>query len=72
MIFSMYFVEKWGIVISLGDLGSSFWYVVFFLIFRFLVDIYGVRCDLVFIGKILLNFCVVGILMRLIIFYEDL
>lgn len=59
-------------MISLGDWGSSCWYVVFFLIFRFLVDIYGVRCDLVFIGKILLNFCVVGVLVRLIIFYEDL
>lgn len=46
--------------------------MIFPPILRLLVDTYGVRCDLAFIGKILLNLCVAGALVRPITFYEDL
>lgn len=46
--------------------------MVFPPILRLLVDTYGVRCDLAFICKILLNLCVAGALVGPITFYEDL
>lgn len=69
VVFGRYFDKKWGIVLSLGNMGVSVGSLVFFLVIRLLFDFYGFRGVLVVIGGILLNFCVVGVLMRLVIFY---
>lgn len=72
VVLGRYFEKKRAIATSLGELGTSFAYLVYPPMVRFLLDTYGLRGALAIVGGILLNLCVAGALMRPITFYRDL